>query len=452
MKWGALVAALAAIGPLTGWLRRNPDQASRIWVLVGFLPFATGPFHLYMAVISWAGWPGYVQGAELSLLDLIVFSLYLTLPRSASPLPFRMPMAFYLIAVLMSALWADVPVATLFYAVQLVRMGLLYAVVARACTDERVASALLTGMGAGLFMEAAIAAWERFGLGILQASGSFGHQNLLGLVSHFVTFPVFSLYLAGSSGWLPALVPLAGVLIAVLTTSRGTLGGAAAGYALVFTLSALRRWDSRKTKVALLGTLVVACAVPVAVTSFEKRFGDPALLAGYDERAAFLAAASMILADHPMGVGANTYVVVANTGGYNERAGVAWSSGNSTNVHNVYVLMAAETGYIGLVTFVILLSRPLLVAFMCGWRNRKDPRGDLLIGLGASMLIVYLQSFFEWIFVTFPVQYVFAIAMGMTAGLAQKLGYWSPARRALNSQRPRQVVSQSRDYVIRGPS
>ena len=96
-------------------------------------------------------------------------------------------------------------------------------------------------------------------------------------------------------------------------------------------------------------------------------------------------------------------------------------------VHNVYWLTAAETGYLGLISLVILLLRPMIVGLRCGWRNRGDERGDLLLGLGISLLTVYIHSFYEWIFITFQVEYIFAATIGLIAGLAQQLGYWSTA-------------------------
>jgi O-antigen ligase len=73
---------------------------------------------------------------------------------------------------------------------------------------------------------------------------------------------------------------------------------------------------------------------------------------------------------------------------------------------------------------VLMLLQPLIVAFRCGWRNRDDSRGDLLIGLGTGILMVYIHSFFEWIFVAYQTQYLFAMVIGLVAGLARQLGYW----------------------------
>jgi O-antigen ligase len=449
VKWVFLAIMLAAILPVAGWLRRNPRETPKIWMLMGFLPFGLGEFHLYMAAISWPQWPGYVKGLEISVLDVLALAMYLSIPRAGKALPFRLSMALYFLAVVLAVFQSAVPIAALFYAWQIARMFLVYAVVAKACEDERVAPALLTGMIIGLSFEACFAIWERFGLGLLQVGGTMGHQNFLGLMSHFVTFPWLALLLAGERGWRPVAGPLVGLIIAALTVSRGVVGLLGAGYVGIFVLSMLRRWTSRKAIILAVGVASGCVLAPVILSSFEQRFNEaersPGYDAAYDERAAFESAATSMISDHPFGVGANYYVVAANTGGYNTRADVTWAGGSeSANVHNIYFLVAAETGYIGLITFVLMLLQPLIVAFRCGWRNRGDRRGDLLLGLGMSLLIVYVHSYFEWIFISFQAQYMFALNAGMVAGLATQLGYWrSPASNRVALDRARAPLTRA---------
>jgi O-antigen ligase len=293
---------------------------------------------------------------------------------------------------------------------------------------------LLNGMAIGICLEACIVIWQRFGLGQLQTDGTFEHQNGLGLVTQFVVFPFFAMLMAGKRGWQPLVVPIAGVIIALLTVSRAAIGLGILGYGALFVISALREWTFRKGLLAFATAILIAALVPVALSSLESRSATNPISGDYDERAALESAAASILSDHPMGIGANNYVIVANTQGYNERAGVAPTAGSlSANVHNVYLLVAAETGYFGLITFVLLLLQPLTVAFVWGWRNRGDLRGDLLLGLAVSLLIVYLHSFYEWVFVTYYVQYFFAIVTGLIAGLARQLGY----RRQIAARTPR---------------
>jgi O-antigen ligase len=426
VKWLGLAMVLAATAPLSLWLRGNPAEAPKAWMLLGLLPFVMTFSHTTMAFISWSEWPGYVRGAEFSILDGLALALYFSLPGGSRPLPFRLAMASYFLATLLSAMQAQVPMAAFFYSWQLARMFLVYAVVAKAsAVDPRVTSALLTGMAGGLILQALFCIFQRFE-GVLQAGGTFGHQNLLGLISHFIVFPFFALLLAGQRGWLPIAVGIAGVIVQLLTTSRATVGLAGFGYLAIFLLSAWRQWTPRKARILLISVALAAALVPIGLSSFGQRFeSEPPKETDYDERAAFERAAALMLADHPFGVGPNNYVVVANVGGYNDAAGVlTMASSEGANVHNVYRLVAAESGYTGLITFLLLLFQPLVVAFRCGWRNRGDRRGDLLLGLGVALLVVYVHSFFEWIFVASVVPYVFATVVGLVAGLASQLDYW----------------------------
>lgn len=448
MKWLALVAVLAGIAPLAGWLRRNPRQASKAWMLMGFLPLTLSHFHLNMALISWAFWPGYVKGFEFSVLDALAIALYFSLSGPRQPLPFRISMALYFIAVLISAVQAEVPLAALFYPWQLARMFLVYAVVTRGSADLRYVYALLTGMGASLFLEAGFAVWERFGLGVLQVGGTLAGQNLLGMLSNMIVMPFFALMLSRRSGWLPVVIVLMGAVVDILTVSRATLGLAPFGFAAVFLLSSLRLWTARKGMILVTSLAIAIVLVPVAATSFEVRFAHSDS-GTYDERAAFKAAAAMMFSDHPLGVGANNYVMAANIEGYNEKAGVAAAfQSDATNVHNIYWLVAAETGYPGLITFVFLLLCPLIVAFRFAWRARADQRGDLLLGLGVALLVVYLHSFFEWVFISYQAQYIFALTSGMIAGLAQQLGCH---RRPLPRVMPQRPARSATGAVSRLP-
>jgi hypothetical protein len=430
VKWLALALCLAGVVPLTAWLRQNPRANPKIWMLVGFLPFVLSEFHLYMAVDSWADWGGSVKGAEISVLDVLALSLYLSLPAARYPLPFKVSMGLYFFAVLLSVFHAEVPTAALFYSWQLARMFLVYAVVARAIfADARIVPAIMTGLAAALLMEAGVTIWQRFALHTLQAGGTIGAQNLLGLISHLLVFPFFALLLVGPGGWIPPLAVLAGITVETLTTSRATIGLAAVGFTMVFALSALRRWTSRKMMILLGSVVLLAMAAPIILNSFAQRELINDLASSDYERDAYNKAAAMISSDYPWGVGANQFTLIANTKGYYAKAGIPPDfSSLAGRVHNVYWLIIAETGYVGLITFLLLLFRPLTTAILCSWRCRGDVRGDFLVGSGIGLLLVYIHSFFEWSLVTFEAQYVLAILMGLVAGVAQQVGYWQPIR------------------------
>jgi O-antigen ligase len=427
VKWLVLVSCLVLVVPISAWLRGNPGRSLKLWTLLGFLPFVVNYFHFYMAAYS-IEWGGYVKGAEVSVLDLIALSLYISLPAKQHPLAFRFSMVFYFVATVLSVLQALTPIQSLFYPWQLARMFLVYATVTKGCADPRVMWALMKGMAAALIMEAVVIVWQRFGLGLFITGGTLGHQNLLGLMSHLVTLPFFALLLTGKRGALPAAVVLAGVIIDVSTASRATIGLSAFGFAAIFVLSAIGNWTPRKARVLLIGVLAIAVLAPAAMLSLEKRFevvplGDDD--SGYDERGAYKAAAAMMLSDHPMGIGANHFAVIGNVGHYYEKADVgAYALGRAGNVHNIYYLVAAETGYLGLIAFLIFLSAPLIVAFRCGWRNLSDERGSLLLGFGVALLTVYIHSWVEWSLATFSAEYLLVMTIGLVASNARQLGYW----------------------------
>ena len=248
MKWAVLIMLAALVRPLSNYLRRNPDRRLRLFAVAAFLPFVLTTMHLYMAALNWA-FVGYVKGGEISVLDFIALSIYLSLPRPESRQPFRRTMAIYLAATALSATSAIFPVAALFYTLQLGRVFFVCVTVYRGiCADRRVPEAVLKGLAAGLFLEVAFAVWQR-AHGVLQTPGTFASQNLLGMISHFVIFPFFAAILGGRRDRLSPAVVAGGLIIAVLTASRGTIVLDCLGLVIVFVLSARRQWTLRKAKV-----------------------------------------------------------------------------------------------------------------------------------------------------------------------------------------------------------
>ena len=165
---------------------------------------------------------------------------------------------------------------------------------------------------------------------------------------------MFALFLTLQRGWLPGMVVLAGVVVDVLTGSRATIGLACCALVVLFMLSALRHWTSRKALVALMSVILIAVLAPLALSYVQQR-GSAEIESSDIERDAFIAAATAMISRHPFGVGANNYVVVANVEGFNAAANVPWEGWHSI-VHNVYLLVAAETGWFGLFTFLFLLD------------------------------------------------------------------------------------------------
>jgi O-antigen ligase len=420
-----LAFELMMILPMASVLKQKPNLVPLTWQLVGVGCFMMTVFSpLGLSVISWPFYAGHTKGAEITIIDIVMVAIYVSqktdmvLPK----LPFRIPMKMYFCAVTLSAVFAQLPEATLFYSWQLLRMYFVFVVVARACGDERVVPAVMKGLAIGLLIELAYVLYQKFVIGDVQPNGTFIHQNQLGFVANLVMIPILAVFLNRHVGRLLAILPLGAFTIVALIASRATLGLSLMGTVLTYIQSIVSRTTPRKSKIGIAIVLFATVLVPIALSSLEKRavaYGNTE--SDYDERAAFINAASAMLTDHPYGVGANNFVIVANTAGYYDRAGVAAVTGSrSAHVHNLYWLTLAETGYFGFLAISLLIIQSLYVCFFTFWKFRGHPDAELMGGFGVALLLSFMHSYYEWLIVTGVPQYFVAITLGIVAATSVK--------------------------------
>lgn len=413
---------ILAVPLIAAWLRSKPKEAPFIWGLIGFLPFVLGPWHLTVAPFSTPMWGGYVKGWEVSILDSVAIGTLLG-SRGRWPLPVLfVPLVAYLGAVAISLFQAPYFNLALSYFIQLVRIFFVFVAVSRVVMDERGEKAVLAGLIVGVTVQAVYAIWARAG-GALQTGGSLGHQNLLGFVSHMVLMPAFAVFLSGRWQRLSLLGMLAGLTVVTLTASRATIAFSAIGLALTLVMTVAVRFTGRKAMLGIVSIILLACSYPLVNSTLDRRFQSQGTsFFGQDkEREAFKIAAHAMLDARPMGVGPNHYVYVANAEGYSARAGVAWrSESRSTNVHNSYLLVAVESGYPGLITLLVLIGSALWYAFSTAIRFRHRANTEILIGLGCGIFAMSLHGLYEWMFVVYPSQYLFATSLGLICGLRSR--------------------------------
>lgn len=419
MKWVALALFfLAAVG-LALWLRGKPKQAPLAWGLLGFLPFVIGPWHLIVSPFATPYWSGYVKGWDFSLIDSVAIAVLLGTqgrwPRISNLLPFLA----YILAVIVGVYEAKFGNLAASYLVQIIRVLLVFLAVARISVIERGHRAILTGMILGLVVQAIYAIVARTG-GALQTGGSLGHQNLLGFVSHLALMPAFAMFLANKWSKTAFLGLVSGIIVVILTASRATIAFSAIGLILTLFLCLVLRFNSRKAIVGSIGFILLLGSVPLANAALERRFQvqNTTFFAEDKEREAFERAAWAMIGDSPLGVGPNHYVFIANTEGYSDRAGVTWASGSrNANVHNSYLLVLAETGYLGLLALAVLLGGALLYAFGSAFKFRAHAGSEIFVGLGCAIVSIVFHSNYEWMLVIFPSQYLLAVALGLISGM-----------------------------------
>jgi O-antigen ligase len=412
-------------------------------MLLGGLPFLAGTFPKFqIALAGSADWPAYVQGIEISALDLLATAIYFALPKQESRAPFKFAFLLYILAILISAAVSPNPSAAVWYAFQFIRVFFVYLVVFRICSNLSMIYVLLQGMALGVCFEAADVLWQRFVIHSVQSGGNFGHQNNLGFALHFYFLPFAALLLSGNKGWQYIAVPFLIAVMDIFTVSRAAVGLAAVGFVALLGASGLRRWTPRKTKVAVGVLVAVILLTPVAIRSFDLRgavygFGSVET----SGREALNRAAQIIASEHPMGIGAANFVIFGNANGIYDRAGIYYLSTKNTSPHDVYWTALAETGYLGLFSLLLLLIRPMIAALQYSRFYRQDERGDLLLGIGIALITIIIHCAYEWVLFKVVLQYIWAMDVGIVGALVASVRSSRRQRMAAGTVGSRKIPS-----------
>ena len=414
MRFVGILLVILALPALVVWLQGHPKRWQHAALAVGLAPFAIGLLNLDASLISWAMWPGHSRGLTITILDSLALAILIATRRRIGTPPFTVLLGLYAGSAMLSVAFSNVPMGSVFYAFQTIRILVFYLAVTIVLQDRKNWDWICYGLAWGAILQAGFTISQKL-QGSLQATGTMGHQNLLGMMLHFVTIPLFARILAGDRNKIVLSGFFSGLLAASLTASRGTLGFLALGIVLLAVMSLVRKSTALKWRAIGLGVFAAVLFVPLAMSGLSERFetlGEE----GYDERAALEKAATLMWDDHPMGVGANQYVVTANADGYSSAAGVAPVFGSrSAHVHNIYLLNAAEMGWLGLLTFSLILVAAIYRGLRQAFRSGDEGTADMVLGATAAILTMSIHGFYEWIIIYDSTQYLFAISLAMIA-------------------------------------
>ena len=248
MRIIGLLIILLSIPVFIAWLRRYPRQRKWAYLGVGILPFVITALNLDAAFVTWPAWPGYAKGILVSLLDALAIAILVSSRAPLKKLPFFLLFLSYLSAVALSIVVSSLPMSSFFYFFQVARVLLIFVAVASFAGNPHAIRWLSFGLALGAIFQAVVTIEQRLS-GVVQAAGTMGHQNLLGLMLHFVTLPLLALLLAGERNKLIMLGVLSALVAVALGASRGTVGFVALGILLLLALSLARRATDRKSVV-----------------------------------------------------------------------------------------------------------------------------------------------------------------------------------------------------------
>lgn len=197
-----------------------------------------------------------------------------------------------------------------------------------------------------------------------RVAGTLGWPNTFGAYAAVLVAVAFSLWISGVSGRLrgiAAIMSLVGLAPLVLSFSRGAWVSIMMGCALAFFLARRRGWMTTRTVAKLSVALVVlaGAAISFADTVLSRLLQTNLQESQITTRLDLNQVALAMATDHPWaGVGINTFVEVM---GRYDSTGI--TSLFPEPVHNVFLLIAAETGWIGLAFFLMLIGAALRHGF-----------------------------------------------------------------------------------------
>ncbi|WP_432199788.1 O-antigen ligase family protein [Erythrobacter sp. W53] len=419
MRWVALAVILASLPAFIAYLQASKARRDHALIAIGALCFAAGTLQADAALYTWPMWNGTVRGMLISPIDTLAIALIVTRAKQSIYGPFMALIALFAIPILVSISVSSVPLGSTFTLFQVLRMLLVVIAVTGELTRPGAIRSLLIGLSLGLMAQGGFVIYQKL-TGVVQASGSLSHQNILGMMVELAILPLIAAVLEGEkSKWIYGGV-FAGLIVVAGGGSRGTMAFVVAGIAVLILLSLIRNNSPRKMKIVGAAVAASLVFVPLGYATLKERFGEYSFVTSEDERNAFNRAATAMADDHPLGVGANLYVTVSNTQGYADRAGVNWNFGSrAAPVHNAFLLARAETGWAGQISLVLLFSVPLIIGLRIAFRNRQGMFGGIALGSAVAILALTVHNNFEYVWFIEQPQRIFFINMAIIAGCVQ---------------------------------
>jgi putative inorganic carbon (HCO3(-)) transporter len=250
--------------------------------------------------------------------------------------------------------------------------------------------------------------------GISRIGGTLKSANLAGSYLSMLLVPTFSILTMKQERlfkWLAMMAFICGAIALILTGSRGAWLATFVSF-LIFGYYAFRKgWLN--LRVLVIGVVIGILILLVFYTPIYQRvFGDDAGAAA-GRIPQYQIAFQIIREDPIIGVGANNYPVI-------QRWYLAQDPNNKVfkwAVHNKYLLVWAETGFFGLLFFVLFLISTIHQGFKITRVN--DLRlAPLALGFTAAIMGLMVHMFFDVFHSRSDVQLLWLVA-----GLLMSMGY-----------------------------
>lgn len=412
--------------------------------MLGFMVFftchITKPFYMEVFFVVYRGVD---RGFAVTVPDLLFFGFFLWLLMGGSGQkliwwPYNTTLWLLFIAItFISLIHSPVAYYGLFSIHKLFRGYMLFWVMVNLVRDKEDVQAVVMGMLAAVIFQTSNVLWAKYVTKrvVNRSVGSFPHPNTLAMYVDLIIPTILSLFLANgfakSQNKWAVLAVLGGVINVIFTKSRAALVIAVGALGLVTVVSIMLKPTGRKIGIVLAGfvamDIIGAMAAPKIIARFEKAPEASELTRVY-----FNMAARAMARDHLFGTGYNSYSwMLEHTDYYwfvypdaletvdNLEEFRESERGRSRlgTAHHIYYLMAAETGWPGMMIFIFFLLRYYLHNVVLLITTRDEYYQAILLGLLVGFTTLHFQGLLEWIFRQTQVFYLFCALSGLMVSI-----------------------------------
>ncbi len=264
--------------------------------------------------------------------------------------------------------------------------------------------------------------------GAYQVHGTFEHQNPLAMYSVLLGMIFLATGLGPVFRWSNFIMfafMFCGVIVEC-TLSRGALVMFGAGTVAVVGASLLDKITKRRVLTTSALAILGGIGLTLALDSLIARFNDKGNQASGELREVMKNACRAMVSDNPLGIGWNNYALVVNPPFRYAEIYYDWIRGmgqkpdesalNSV-VESHYYLMLAETGYVGLNSWLLLIFVGLYRNFRAVWYFGHGFRRCLALGIMFGCALNYEQSTLERVLVQPRNLMMWMIIMGISGRL-----------------------------------
>lgn len=383
--------------------KKSPLCEKVLWFLLLFFTAKTEDINFF----SMESYRGTSRGFEIGLVDITALILFLLLFSRREEKPLELPAGtflyfLYFMFSAISIINSDVYIYSFFELWKMIRMYFYFFVVYNLISSFKDIKQFLIYMYIIVIFITLIVLKQKYLEGMFQTMGPFPHQNSLVMymivygsifLSYVLNYKKVNVYV-----WIIAFGACA---IDILSTlSRGGMAVFSLSIFIIFLLSYAHKFTLRKIGVTMLFFILGSGVLYKASDTILERI-QTAPEESLDVRVVLALAAQNMANDKILGVGLNNFGLKINPPyWYGEHIPRESSDEKGGLVETVYLMVAAETGWLNLGVFITML----LFFYMKNFKNylamkKKKFRQYrfIPIALIGALTSIYLQSTLEWV-------------------------------------------------------